>query len=185
MNIDKSKLRIGIWYEDDGGNMYKTNEPFEVPNDKCKTYHTCFPLQVDENIRGIYNNKDTCKHPLKYRKRTHGWVKGVKGCECMKCGKDKVGKLWMPFVFMKWNNGKDSYNIMTGHTTIGSGNEDVILAMANSGDYTLSEAIVVFANACERCMNVLAYNYTNGSDGYAEYSDEWKKANTECNFCKN
>ena len=58
MNIDKSKLRIGIWYEDDDGNMYKTNEYFEVPNDKCETYHTCFPLQVNENIREDSENTD-------------------------------------------------------------------------------------------------------------------------------
>lgn len=40
------------------------------------------------------------------------------------------------------------------------------------------------STACERCMNVLAYKYLNGADGYEEYSDEWKKCNTECDFCK-
>lgn len=70
------------------------------------------------------------------------------------------------------------------HTTIGGGNEDVVLAMVNSGDYRLSEAIAVFGNACERCMNVLAYKYLNGADGYEEYSEEWHKTNTVCDFCK-
>ena len=70
-------------------------------------------------------------------------------------------------------------------TSIGGGNQDVIMAMVNSGDYTLQEALVVYSTACERCMNVLAYKYLNGTDGYEEYSDEWKKCNTECDFCKN
>jgi hypothetical protein len=47
--------------------------------------------------------------------------------------------------------------------------------MANSGDYTLAEAMALYASCCERCMNVLAYKYLDGKDGYAEYSDEWKK----------
>ena len=38
--------------------------------------------------------------------------------------------------------------------------------------------------SCERCCNVLAYKYLNGKDGYAEYGEEWKKANTECRYCK-
>lgn len=56
--------------------------------------------------------------------------------------------------------------------------------MVNSGDYTLEQAIWVFANSCERCMNTLLYKYLDGSDGYSEFSDEWKKANTVCDFCR-
>ncbi len=186
MVIDKSKLRMGIWYEDEDGNMYRNdNDSVDRPNDKCTTYHVCFPLEVSEHIRGYYDNKDTCRHPLKYRERTFGCVKGIKGCRCKKCGREKVGKSWIPFVFMKWDSGADTYDMGTGHTYIGGGNENIILAMANSGDYTLSEAIVTWANACERCMNVLAYKYTNGNDGYAEHSEEWKKTNTTCAFCEN
>ena len=73
---------------------------------------------------------------------------------------------------------------MTWSTHIGGGNQDVILAMANSGDYTLAEAIALYASCCERCTNVLAYKYLNGKDGYAEYSDEWKKCGTSCRYCK-
>lgn len=70
------------------------------------------------------------------------------------------------------------------NTNIGKGNEDVIIAMVNSGDYTLSEAIVLWSQSCERCMNVLAYKYLNGKDGYAERSEEWYSAcGTSCRFC--
>ena len=81
----------------------------------------------------------------------------------------------------KRNNGKPD---ITWSTLIGGGNQDVILAMANSGDYTLAEAMALYASCCERCMNVLAYKYLDGKDGYEEYSDEWKKCNTVCRYCK-
>lgn len=76
-----------------------------------------------------------------------------------------------------------SDHFLTTSCHIGGGNEPVILAMANSGDYTLSEALAVYANACERCSNVLAYKYLNGADGYPEYSEEWKKCGTVCEYC--
>ena len=50
--------------------------------------------------------------------------------------------------------------------------------------FTLGEAIIVYANDCERCMNVLCYKYLNGAEGYPEYSEEWKKCNTVCEWCK-
>ena len=67
---------------------------------------------------------------------------------------------------------------------IGGGNQEVIMAMVNSGDYALEEALVVYSSACERCMNVLAYKYLNGKDGYPEHSEEWEKCNTVCDFCR-
>lgn len=69
------------------------------------------------------------------------------------------------------------------HTTYGSGS-DCIVAMVNSGDYTLEEAIWVYAKSCERCMNALCYKYLYGADGYPEHSEEWNKCNTVCDFCR-
>ena len=88
--------------------------------------------------------------------------------------------------FLKDDEGNDVEKpaSITCSTHIGGGNDLVILAMANSGDYTLREAIAVYAEACERCENVLTYNYLNGEDGYAEGSEEWLKCNTECRFCR-
>ena len=60
--------------------------------------------------------------------------------------------------------------------------EDLAQAMANSG-IRLHKAILIAANACERCMNALAYEH--GLDwGYEEMSEDWKKCGTECDFCK-
>ena len=77
-----------------------------------------------------------------------------------------------------------SDRLLTTCCHIGGGNEAVIMAMVNSGDYTLSEALAVYANCCERCSNVLAYKYLNGAEGYAEHSPEWDKCGTVCDYCK-
>lgn len=135
MKIDKSKLPLGIWYEDEDGNIIPFNDGAEPPKEAV-TKHISFPLEVREEV----------------------WVVGS----------------------------EIDYNkpAMTWSTHIGGGNQDVILAMANSGDYTLAEAMALYASCCERCANVLAYKYLNGKDGYAEYSDEWNKCDTFCRYCK-
>lgn len=61
--------------------------------------------------------------------------------------------------------------------------EDLVLAMANSGNYSLSESILIAASSCERCLNALCHKY--GLDnGYPEGSEEWKKCGTVCDFCE-
>ena len=135
MKIEKDKLPLGIWYEDNNGNILPYNYETEPPKEAV-TRHVSFPLEVREEVFTI-KNKKTDGHPD-----------------------------------VTW----------TAH--IGGGNQDVILAMANSGDYTLAEAIALYASCCERCMNVLAYKYLGGKRGYAEYSDEWKKCGTFCRYCK-
>ena len=185
MKIDKSKLRTGIWYEDENGNVIETETDEYVDR---KNYpeivirNVCFPLQVTTRTSFYYTNKDTCKHPLKFRRRTGGWVKGIKGCECKACGKTKVGKSFIPFAFMPWDDGPDTYDGFETHVTLGKFSQKCAVGMVNSGEYTLEEAIVILVNACERCTNVLDYKY--GEDGYPEYSEQWKKANTVCEFCK-
>ena len=135
MQIDKSKLPCGIWYEDESGNIIPFNDGVEPPKEAVSR-HVSFPLEVREEI----------------------WVKESKR--------------------------EDGKPDVTFSTHIGGGNQDVILAMANSGDYTLAEAMALYASCCERCANVLAYKYLDGKDGYEEYSDEWKKCNTSCRYCE-
>ena len=137
MNIDKTKLHMGLWFEDEDGNYIPYDGVVDDYPKPARSYHVSFPLEVREEIWLINEDKK-----------------------------------------------KNAKPDVTFTCHIGKGNEDVILAMANSGDYTLSEAIAVLANACERCMNVLTYKYLNGKDGYPEHSDEWKKANTVCNYCR-
>ena len=140
MNIDKSKLKHGLWYEDADGNYIPSSNSVSAP-ENAVTACSCFPLEVRTEHYSL--------HDYDGIRTYHG-----------------------------------SDRIFATSVHIGCGNQDVIIAMVTSGDYTLSEALAVYASCCERCANALAYKYTNGSDGYPEYSDDWRKANTVCDFCK-
>lgn len=78
------------------------------------------------------------------------------------------------------NPDKTSTEVMQGHSTW---SEDLVLAMVESGDFTLSESIIVASESCGRCLNALYYQY-GLEDGFPEGSKEWRETNTECNFCK-
>jgi hypothetical protein len=161
MKIDTTKMQH-FWWEDAEGNV------LELENDRCPTeeektkypiYHSCFPCRISEEI-SIYE----------YESPKGRWQKLL---------------LKLPIVGkrMKAKRHKIFKPLCTFNTTYRAGS-DCIVAMVNSGDYTLEQAIWVWTHACERCMNVLCYKYLNGTDGYAEFSDEWKKCNTTCSFCE-
>ena len=184
MKIDKSKLKLGIWYEDGNGNYLGHQGDSVEPIEGAHTYHSCFPLEVTEHIYISHSaeEKANCKHERKYLRKDNGLIKGLKGRSCTLCGCYQKRKWWQPWG-KKWDSGASITPLMDGHVHVGGGNEKIILSMANSGDYTLSEAIAVYSSSCERCSNVLAWKYTNGQEGYEEFSEEWKKTNTECDFC--
>jgi len=75
-----------------------------------------------------------------------------------------------------------SERLFSGESTWGEG---LVLNIANSGDYSLSESIIIAAESCERCLNVLIDKYGGyGKDeGYKEYSEKWHKCGTSCKFC--
>lgn len=137
MNIDKSKLKIGLWFTDEKGDEVPWDGEIMCPKG-AKYAHTCYPLEVVENVYKIRKDGNYGE-------------------------KDKI------FGF---------------NTHIGRSNGKLIVAMVNSGDYDLAEALCVYANSCERCSNVLWNKYLNDGEGYAEFSEEWKKCNTECDFCR-
>ena len=159
MKIDLSNMRI-CWWEDEAGNILDIDRK-RLPTDEEKKdypfYHSCFPCQIHHNIAHYdYHPRGIYKHLIK-----------------------------IPFLksYVEKKIGKTFHDICTINTTYKSGS-DCIVAMVNSSDYTLEEAIWVYTTACERCMNVLCHKYLNEEDGYAEYSDEWKKCGTVCEFCE-
>ena len=87
--------------------------------------------------------------------------------------------------YMAKKYGKTFKPCFTMTTTFGAKwSQECIVAMVNSGDFTLEHAMYVFANSYERCMNSLLYKYLDGKEGYEEYSEEWKKCGTVCDFCR-
>ena len=133
MIIDKSQLRLGIWYEDKDGKRIEWDGSRLDPPPNAVEEHVCFPLEIRETVYKIDHNGNRIRE------------------------------------------------FFAGCTHIGNG--DILVAMANSGDFTLAEAIALYANCCERCANVLAYKYLGPEHGYPEHSEEWEKCNTACRHC--
>ena len=156
MKINYDKLNKKSWFEDANGNEISKEQ---IKDGEIAYYRSCFPLKINDEL---YEYCYQPKNPI---------IKFL----CRKSNR-----------FYKWiSKGKTrTFNhVYTVSTTYGGG-QDCIVAMVNSGDFTLEQAIWVYANSCERCMNALAYKYLDGKDGYPEYSEEWKKCNTVCDFCR-
>ena len=156
MKINYDKLNKKNWFEDVNGNEI-TKE--QIKDGEIAYYRTCFPLEIqDITYEYCYHPKNPIiKFLCRKSNRFYKWIS--------KC---KARTFNHPY---------------TVSTTYGGG-QDCIVAMVNSGDFTLEQAIWVYANSCERCMNALAYKYLDGKDGYPEFSEEWKKCNTVCDFCR-
>ena len=163
MKIDLTKHRMHHWFEDEDGNVYDAMS-YDLPNKDWFSYHVINTCVYSEDVDSY-----TC-HP-EYLHENNLFYKALL---CF-----KPFYRWMQ---KRHRKEKTFKRICSGQ--VHYGNEDCIVAMVNSGDYTLSEAIFVYCNACERCANVLAYKYLNGEHGYEEYSDEWKKCNTVCDWCR-
>lgn len=154
MKVNYEKLNRTHWFEDAEGNEVDKDNP------KAEFYHHCFPCELNHNVDS-------------YRYRPKNPV--VK----LLCKNDRF------YNYMAKKYGKTFKPCFTMTTTFGATwSQECIVAMVNSGDFTLEQAIYVFANSCERCMNVLLYKYLDGKEGYEEYSEEWKKCGTVCDFCK-
>jgi hypothetical protein len=159
MKIDVSKMRC-IWWEDERGNVLELEAhrvPTEKEKEKYRYYHSEFPCQLSHHI-SVYDYHS-------------------KGIQKLLIKLPIIGKR------IKKKIGKTFEDVCTFNTTY-RGGSDCIVAMVNSGDYTLEQAIWVYANSCERCMNALCFKYLDGKEGYEEYSDEWVECNTVCDFCK-
>lgn len=172
------------WYEDEKWNrvphdMNKVKEPEEA-----RYYVSVKVLTVTDTYYKIVRQEDVdkCKHPKRYRRFDNGLMKGYKGRICDLCGGTQTRKWYEPWG-KKWEK-SGLIKFFTGNTHIGRGNADVIIAMVNSGDYDLQDAILVFAKSCERCMNVLLRKYLGEKEGYEEYSAEWFMCGTSCQFCQ-
>lgn len=196
LKIDKSTLKT-LWHTDARGReiAYDFDSGISMEEAGVRYQHSQFPLALRHSVLEIISESrvNDCRHPQKKISPTYGWKEGFEGRKCVECGGSQTKSVflgypdWWP-VFLrikikkpwpkKWN-ASGSREIMFTRTTY---SEDLVLAMANSGEYTLSEAILVAANACEGCLNVLAHLFRLNW-GYAFGSEEHKRVNTSCQFC--
>lgn len=191
MIINKDELHI-LWYENEDGDKYVLKDgEYEAP-DGFIYQHSKFPSVLRHNILRLTQEKEVtaCKHPSKYVVPTYGWVYGIEGRKCKACNGTQVKEKYFKNKicrFLKirkpWGRKWSSDGAVPFFFMDNGWSEDIVLALAKSGDYTLSEAIIISSDACERCINSLANKY--GLDwGYKEYSEDWEDARTQCSFCK-
>lgn len=166
MKIDLKKLHVPGWFEDTEGNAYYLQNV--LPDEEYFTYHSIFPCMfVEPTYAYTYHPEHLHEENRFYQAMLHfKWFYRFMYNRMKKRGSRKTFK-----------------RIFESQTTYTAGS-DCIVAMVNSGDYTLSEAIYIYASSCERCMNVLERKYLGENFGYEEHSEKWKKANTVCDWCR-
>lgn len=171
-----------LWYENEKGDRvvpdFSTGD-VEMP-EGFKYQVSRFPNQLTTSWLSCVTQEDVakCEHPADWVEVDHGIIDSMEGRRCKKCGgyqSKQKGEEWPE----KWE-AYGSRPMMSGNA---GWNEDLVLALVSKG-FKLSEAIIVAAESCEACMNVLAHEC--GLDwGYAHGSDDWKKCGTKCGFCCN
>jgi len=176
MRVDKNQIRF-IWWEDKDGNKYYP-PPHDIsrPSDKYIYYHTMMP-DIHHEVHWVPTADDirNCDHDL--ISTNDEWIAPIVGRRCKKCGAYQTKEEGQPWPD-KWEWG--TVHICTNRSSF---EDNIALAMANSGNYTLKESIIILARCCERCTNAFAFTY-NVPGGYPEYSLEWCECNTECDYCK-
>jgi hypothetical protein len=171
-----------LWYENKDGEKWIPPADYAgrtPPPDGFIYQHSQFPCVLHHNILRLIVEVEVeaCEHPKGDIVPTGGWIDGIEGRRCTRCGGHQTRKEGAP-----WPETWDADGCVQLARGESSWPQDLALAMANSGKWSLSEAILVAANACERCMNALAHEY--GLDwGYPEGSPDWEKCGTSCQFC--
>lgn len=167
MKIDLTDLKRGHWFEDLDGNKYDGLSNNLPKNKDCFIHYSIHPLVYREPISAY------TYHPEHLHENNSFY-------QAMLCF--KWFYRWMIKRMKKRGERMTFKEICAPQTTYND--QKIILAMCNSGDYTLEEAIYVYCTACERCLNALAYKYSDGEEGYPEYGADWTNCNTVCKFCE-
>ncbi|MHA2427141.1 MAG: hypothetical protein ACXADB_03825 [Candidatus Hermodarchaeia archaeon] len=195
MKIDVDKLHT-LWYENSDGEKWIPGDG--PPGDEPEGFiyqHSQFPGVLSHNCLKITQENEVrgCSHPEEYVISTYGWVDGIVGRRCRECWGTQTKEEDAEWPDEWCHDG--SREIFTGRSSWSS---DIVLAMTRPSMkerivslcrghwnkvYALEQAIIIAANSCERCINSLGYQY-GLKWGYPEYSEEWGKANTVCDFCR-
>lgn len=196
MNINTSQLHT-LWLENAEGDvwLYPDGEPPGSEPEGFIYQHSKFPCRLTHTIlRGVLREEvDACDHPAADVRKTYGWIDGMEGRECARCSGTQVKAEAEP-----WPEAWDAHGsrqLMAGSSGYP---RELALALARPSirdrlraalrgyfrlpAYPLDVAIRIAADACERCLNSLLHRYGQG-DGYREFSAQWHKARTSCEFC--
>ena len=196
MDINLDKLQT-LWYENKNGDKWVPNDLSNFPDDDTYCYQISeSPCELRTNYFKftLASDVSTCDHPNKYISPTYGWIDGIVGRQCSKCGGTQTKKETEEWPDIWNDNGGKSIAYGTS-----SWPQDLVLALSRPSlkerlislgrgywnrYYDLDKAILIAAHSCERCLNSLAYQY-GLSWGYKEFSVKWDCAGTSCEFCTN
>lgn len=186
-----------LWLENEDGDVYIPDFEFsDKSQPKDFLYqHSRFPNVLTHRILKFITKEEVeaCKHPE--TKIDHDLIPGLEGRICLYCGGSQVKKIGDPWP-KTWKSG-GSRDFMTTESSFPS---ELVLAMIRPTEkerelskqrnkdklpplMDFDRAVIMAANSCERCLNVLLYNY-GCQDGYPEDSPEYKKSNTSCFICE-
>ena len=166
MKINLAMLKKHYWFEDEDGNIYDAQDALPKNKDYF-TYHSIFPCTYTHEV-------DSYTFHPEHRHENNSLYQALLHFKPFRKIVTKLHK-----------NNKTFKRMISMSTSFGNSfSQDCVVAMVNSGEYTLEEAIYVYCNSCERCMNVLLHKYLNGKEGYEEHSEEWEKCGTICEWCK-
>lgn len=186
-----------LWYENEDGDKYVPDlrNPYDPVPEGFKYQHSRFPRMLVENVLRLISQEDVdaCEHPEVIK--DHGLIEGLEGRICRHCGGSQtknVGEPWPE----TWHGGgsKEAFRAESSYPA------DLVMAMcgrqtAEEGKKarergfllpeitTFERAVILSTTACERCLNVLCWQY-GLDDGYPEHSAQWHKANTRCALCE-
>jgi len=207
-----SELLEQIWFEDQEGNRWVPDMEGEMPPDVPLGFFrmcTQFSNHVTEESRLFVTQGkvDECPHPEeRYEKIGVMRDDGVIGI----CGLCRGRRRTFNNGDVKWVATSAGGEFETASTM--SWNPALVLAMVRPTVeerekqnhrwrpeqpalqvgatvaiypplFEMPEAIIIAAQSCSRCLNVLLYTY-GLDDGFAEMSDQWKAHGTECRFCE-
>jgi hypothetical protein len=192
MNIDESKME-SLWLENEKGEVsYDVVDPPEG----FIYQHSKFPCTLNHNVLRAIVPKEvgSCDHPIEDIRKTYGWIDGIEGRRCARCGGTQTKKTtedwpenWDASGSVSLISGSSSYpkNLVLALTrpTLKERLISLGRGFVRLKTYDLDKAIRIAADSCERCLNVLLYKYGQ-NDGYKEFSDEWHRCGTECQFCE-
>ena len=184
-----------LWYENADGARHLPNLEggYDVPPDGFVYQHSAFPCTLHKTVLRltVAAEVEACAH--ENTQPTYGWIDGVEGRRCDDCGGTQTRRTGEPWAAQWCSSG--SRRVAGGTSSYPAA---LVLAMARPSvrEIALStirygwperarelpHAILIAANACERCMNALAHRY-GLRWGYREGGEEWGRCNTVCRFC--
>ncbi len=171
-----------LWYEDKDGTRlpgpYESavGEPFVPPGAVFQVSR--FPEVRHTHLRFVQREEvGACLHPDDNVLAIYGWVDGIEGRECKRCHGTQTRDVRTPWPETWDAHGSREYMAFTS-----SGGHGLVEAMVRDG-WTITDALVWKATACEKCMNVLGYQL-GVPDHYGPKSREFATANTSCELCR-